>query len=428
MVKPFELLETLEDWLLKIGLNDVLAHVLKLVLAIALMLLIAVVAYVLVKKVLVKAMGKISKRTKARFLTLLIGRKFFHRLSHVVPAIVIYATIGVTLGEAFPKTALFIQDICKIYLIITVLMIFNSFLNAVNDQYQTLQFSKSRPIKGYLQVLKIIVYFFCGIIVVAIVIHKDVSTLIVGLGASTAILMLVFKDSITGFVASIQLTANNMLQIGDWIEMPARNIDGNVIDINLTTVKVQNWDNTISTVPPMSLVSESYTNWRGMEESEGRRIKWNISIDVKTVRFCTPEMFDRFEQIGLVSDYVKHLREQKPIAGSVEPVAHNATNLNVFRHYIVQLLKAHPAINHSSTLIVRLLQPDHYGIPLEIYCFSGNKVWAQYEDIQSSIFDHVMAAVGHFDLKVYQRVSGSDFRDAVLMQARQTSRDENLNC
>lgn len=414
LVNQYSVIDILEGWLLRIGVNEPLAHLLKVVIALFVMLLIASLADLLVRKILVKLMTRISKRTKNLFDDMLINRKFFDRLSHFAPALIIYVSIGIIIGNTYPHMTVFIEDICKIYMIILLLMVISSFLDTVNDQYQTLPFSKSRPIKGYLQVLKIVVYFFCIIIIVAIILNKDPSSLIVGLGASTAIMMLVFKDSITGFVSSIQLTANNMLKIGDWIELPSRGIDGNVIDINLTTVKVQNFDNTISTVPPIALVSESYINWRGMEESDGRRIKRSISIDLKTVKFCTPEMLERYKKIGLIANYVQKIQEQKPIAGTVCDVADNATNMNIFRHYVIEYLNVHPLINHKATLIVRLRQPDQYGVPMEIYCFSAIKAWADYEEIQSNIFDHIVAAVESFDLKLYQRMSGSDFRDTML--------------
>lgn len=410
----YTLLGMLEQWLMRLGMHENIAQFLKIVIAIAAMIFLALLADFLFRQVFVRTITRVTNKTNSRLGELLLQRKFFNRLAHFAPAIIIYLSINIVLIDIYPVIVALVQGLCKIYMIVIALLLIGAFLDTINDLYQNLPFSKSRPIKGYLQVVKIIVYLIGGIIIVSILLKKDPSTLIVGLGASTAILMLVFKDSISGLVASIQLTANDMLKIGDWIEMPSRNIDGNVIDINLTTVKIQNFDNTISTVPPIALVSESYINWRGMEESTGRRIKRSVVIDLKTVKFCTPEMFERFKKIGLISDYVAQLESGSPVKGSVVTVADNATNLNVFRHYIIEYLKLHPKINHEASLIVRLRQPDEYGVPVEIYCFSSIKEWAKYEEIVSDIFDHIVAAIDYFDLKMYQRLSGTDFRDTML--------------
>lgn len=225
--------------------------------------------------------------------------------------------------------------------------------------------------------------------------------------------MLVFKDTITGLVASIQLSANDMLKIGDWIEMPSRNLDGTVKDISLTTVKVQNFDNTITTIPPFALINESFKNWRGMEESDGRRIKRSVYIDVKTIKFCTPEMLQRYKRIPSITEYIESLNIPSGIDYTDQAMMLSAgmpTNLSIFRFYIETYLKTNPMINLNATLIVRLLQSLEYGIPLEIYCFTEDKRFVQFEKIQSDVLDHVMAALPIFELKVFQRMSSDDIR------------------
>jgi len=358
-------------------------------------------------------MARVAKRTETDWDDILVEKKFFHRLAHFAPAIVVYLTIGVALYDYSPKVTIFIQALTKIYMVIAALLVVNSFLDTVNEIYQGLPYAKSRPIKGYLQVIKIILYTFGAIVIIGIIINKNPSSILVGLGASTAILMLVFKDTITGLVASIQLSANDMLKIGDWIEMPSRNLDGTVKDISLTTVKVQNFDNTITTIPPFALINESFKNWRGMEESDGRRIKRSIYIDIKTVQFCTPQMLEKFSKIENIKDYVEEIRKNLTNNQSDSVALLNSgtqTNLNVYRQWVESYLKSHKMLNKDLTILVRLLQPVEYGIPMEIYCFANDKGLITYERVQSEILDHVMAALPIFDLKTFQRMSSDDIR------------------
>lgn len=412
IVEKYKFLENLETWLLNQGVNETFAQFFKVSISVGVIIILALVADFIAKRIFLASMARIAKRTKTEWDDVLVEKKFFHRLAHFAPAIVIYLTIGVALYDYSPRVTAVIQALTKIYMVITALLVLNSFLDTLNEIYQELPFAKSRPIKGYLQVIKIILYTFGGIVIIGIIINKNPSSILVGLGASTAILMLVFKDTITGLVASIQLSANNMLKLGDWIEMPSRNLDGTVTDISLTTVKVQNFDNTITTIPPFALVNESFKNWRGMEESDGRRIKRSVYIDVKTIKFCTPEMIGNYKKIPTISAHLESLEipslnytDQAMLLSAGMP-----TNLSVFRFYVETYLKKHPMINQDSTLIVRLMQPLEYGIPLEIYCFTLDKRFVQFEKIQSDILDHIMAALPIFDLKVFQRMSSDDIR------------------
>lgn len=412
VMRKYAFLEDLESWLLSQGFNETFAQFFKVAISLGVILILAIIANYIAKRIFLTAMTRVAKHTKTDWDDVLVEKKFFHRLAHFAPAIVIYLTLGVALYDYSPKVTLFLQALTKIYMIFIAINVFNSFLETVNEIYQKLPYAKSRPIKGYLQVVKIILYIFAGIMVIGIIINKNPGSILLGLGASTAILMLVFKDVITGLVASIQLSANEMLKIGDWIEMPGRNLDGTVVDITLTTVKVQNFDNTITTVPPFALINESFKNWRGMEESSGRRMMRSIIIDSKTVKFCNRELVQKLAGLKILADHIKaidlsELDDQDPIKLMNAGVQ---TNLNLFRHYVQEYLNQHPKVNQRLTMVVRLKQPVEYGIPLEIYCFLREKTFVQYEIIQSEIIDHIMAALPVFDLKVFQRMSSDDIR------------------
>ncbi|MDI3526903.1 MAG: miniconductance mechanosensitive channel [Tenuifilum sp.] len=415
IMHKYQFLENLESWLLGFGMSEQIAQLSKVAISLAGIALLAIIADFLVKRIFITSMVRIARYTKTDWDDILVEKRFFHQLAHFAPAILVYLTIGIALYDYSPGVTAFLQALVKVYMVYLSIATISTFLDSVNIIYQKYPFAASRPIKGYIQVVKIILYIFGGIIIVAIIIGRDPSSLILGLGASTAILMLVFKDAINGLVASIQLSANKMLKIGDWIEMPNRNLDGNVIDISLTTVKVQNWDKTITTVPPYALVNESFKNWRGMEESEGRRVVKSLIIDSKTIKFCNRELLERLSKINLIKDIVadvnmENIDDQDPIA----LINANAqTNLNLFRRYVYEYLYHHSQVNRNLTLIVRLKQPTEFGIPFEIYFFLKEKRWVQYEVIQSKIIDHIFAALPVFDLKVYQRMTSDDIRALV---------------
>ncbi len=409
IAEKYQMLENLELWLLNHGINETFAQFFKVAISLAVIFILALIADYLTRRIFLVSMTRMAKKTKTEWDDLLIKNKFFNQLSHLAPAIVIYLTIGIALYDYSPKLTIVLQALIKIYMIFTGLMIVNAFLNTVHDIYQTLPFAKNRPIKGYLQVLKIIIYFLGGIIIIAIIINKNPASLLVGLGASAAVLLLVFKDTILGLVASIQLSANNLVKPGDWIEMPSRNIDGEVIEISLNTVKVQNADKTINTIPTYALVSESFQNWRGMEESTGRRIRRWVLIDMKSVRFCTPEMIQKLNKI----DILKNSIESKSIFSEIVKNDDRVTNLGLFRKYIELYLKKHPLINKEMTILVRHRQPSENGIPMEIYCYSTEKKLYSYENVQSEIFEHVMAIANEFELNIFQLPNGDDLKFAL---------------
>jgi miniconductance mechanosensitive channel len=277
--------------------------------------------------------------------------------------------------------------------------------------------SKSKPIKGYLQVFKIVLFIIGGIFVVSMLIGRSPVYLLGGLGAFSAVLLLIFRDPILGLVGGIQMSVNDMVRPGDWIVMEKSGADGMVTDISLTTVKVQNWDKTITTIPTYSLVSESFVNWRGMEESGGRRIKRSINIDMNSVKFASPEQLEKLKKIHLVTQYLNDKEKELALYNETNKIddevlvnGRRQTNLGVFRAYISAYLKSNPNISQEMTFLVRQLQPGASGIPIEIYVFSKVQAWALYEGIQSDIFDHLLATVPEFGLQVFQNPSGADFR------------------
>lgn len=339
--------------------------------------------------ILVGGMRRYTSRNPHVWNTLLMKRRVFHNLIHMIPGFLVYALLPLAFVKG--KELLFIsQKMCVLYVIFSLLLAVNGTLLMIMDIYDGKVSMKNRPMKGFIQVLQVLLFFVGGIVIVAIVVNKSPASLFAGLGASAAILMLVFKDSILGFVAGIQLSANDMVRPGDWITLPSGDANGYVKEITLNTVKIQNFDNTISTIPPYTLVSEPFQNWRGMAESGGRRVMKSVTLDLTTIQFCTPETLDRYrKEIPLLADY-------QPEEGMVP------TNSQVYRVYIERYLCSLPVVNQELDLIISQLQATMYGVPIQVYFFSRNKVWKEYERIQSDIFDHLLAMVPKFDLKVYQ--------------------------
>ncbi|MFP6722313.1 MAG: mechanosensitive ion channel family protein [Candidatus Poribacteria bacterium] len=312
------------------------------------------------------------------------------------------------------------RNINMVCLILVGTLVISSFLDLFLTIYGSSKTSHDIPLKATVQVIKIVVYFVCGIFIVSLILNKTPLYLLSGLSALGAVLLLVFRDSILGFVAGIQLIANRMVAKGDWIEMPKYDADGDVIEIALTTVKVQNWDKTIATIPTYALIGESFKNWRGMKESGGRRIKRTINIDVSTIKFCNEEMLKRFSEIQYIANYIQIKKEELSIYNDENEVDNTSlangrrlTNVGTFRAYTVAYLRNHPMISQEMTFLVRHLAPAGYGLPIEIYVFSKDTIWANYEGIQADIFDHLLAVVPEFDLKVFQNPSGSDFHRLV---------------
>jgi len=414
------MLSSLHDWLLGLGLSEAQAAATVVATGLALVLLLAVVANALAKRVVVRAFENLAHRTSTRWDDVVARRKVFHRLSHLAPAIVIYHFAPEVLAE-WPEWVAAVEQGCVIYAVMAGVWALDSGINAFGDILpQATAMSRELPLKSLLQVLKLMLYVVAGITVVSLLIGRSPFLLLSGLGAMTAVVLLVFRDAILGFVAGIQLSANRMVAPGDWIEMPKYGANGDVIEVALTTVKVRNWDKTITTIPTYALISDAFKNWRGMKESGGRRIKRALNIDMTTVRFCDEEMLRRYGGIRHVADYLE--RKQQEIAewnaarGIDETSPANGrrlTNLGTFRAYAIAYLRHHPMVHEDMTFLVRQLAPTAEGLPIEIYVFSRDQVWASYESIQADIFDHLLAVLPQFDLRVFQSPTGADIRDAV---------------
>ena len=403
------------------------------------LIFIAWLGYFLTRLIMIKIVNRIARHTKTEWDDILVHNKVFNGLAHLVPAFILYYSadfafpeIHQDLGELSPEklealsvdyylgTAGFLLKTARIYFTLIIVAVSNSLLNSGMEIYNTTPYAHNRPIKGYIQLVKILIFCMAAIMIIAILIEKDPTVLLAGLGAIAAVLILVFKDTILGFVASIQLSANDMVKIGDWIEMPSRGADGPVIDISLNTVKVQNWDKTISTIPTYSLVSESFTNWKGMEEAGGRRIKRSIFIDMRSVKFCTVDMLNRFAKFELIKKYVeekenevREYNKKKKVSDQDLISGRRQTNVGIFRKYLEVYLRQHPQVRQDLTFLVRHLQPSEKGLPIEIYVFSKDIAWANYESIQADIFDHILAVVPEFELRVFQAPSGSDLSKIV---------------
>ncbi len=374
-------------------------------------LVLCVVAYWVARRVIVRGLAAIAKRTQTSWDDIFISRGVFDRLAWLAPAMVIHQFAYVFTDDAQGL----VHRLVFAFVVLVVLSAFSRFLDTVNVIYQTTPRSRELPIKGYLQIVQLLAVLIGIIVVVSTILDRSPWGILSGLGAATAILLLVFRDTILSFVASIQLATNDMVRIGDWITMDQYGADGDVIDVALHTVKVQNWDKTISTIPTHKLMGESFRNWRGMSESGGRRIARAVNIDMTSIRFLTPQDLESYAKVKLLEDYLKRklaeLREWNE-SRQVDPDsplnARRLTNLGTFRAYLVAYLRASPVLRQDMTLIVRQLPPTAEGLPIQIYVFSADQVWANYENIQSDIFDHVLASIPVFDLRVYQSPSSYD--------------------
>lgn len=377
--------EILIDW----GVDPKLANMFDETIIAVLMIGVSIGLDYLCQAIFVGGMKHYTKRAPHQWNTLLMKRRVVHHLIHILPGILVYFLLPLAFVRG--KEILdFSQKICAVYIIAAILFTINGLLLVMLDVYNARDKQKNRPMKGFVQVLQVLLFFIGGIVIIAVLVNKSPMTLFAGLGASAAVLMLVFKDSILGFVAGVQLSANDMLRIGDWIQLPNGVANGTVEEITLNTVKIRNWDETISTVPPYTLVNNSFQNWRGMQESGGRRVNKNIYLDMTTLKFCTPEDLDAIRKnVPLMADY-------QPAEGEVP------TNSQLYRIYIERYLRSLPVVNQDMDLIISQKEPTTYGVPIQVYFFSSNKVWREYERIQSDIFDHLLAIVGKFDLKLYQ--------------------------
>ncbi|MCA9402515.1 MAG: mechanosensitive ion channel [Candidatus Omnitrophica bacterium] len=405
-----------ENWLISIGVPENYSYELMIIVKFFILLALCVLVNYLAKRYIITILRKIVAKTKNTWDDILLQKNVFNTLSHFAPAIVIYYLAPVWFSATDSVNA-GIHRLANTYMIIVACLVLNSLLDALVVIYQRYEVSRKRPIKGYIQAFKILVFFVTGLFVIATLLNKSPWGFMSLLGGLTAVLLLVFKDMILGLVAGIQLSSNNMIARGDWIEMPNYGADGDVIDITLTTVMVQNWDKTITTIPTYALISDSFKNWKGMQESGGRRIKRAVNIDINSIRFVDDELLGKLRKVELLKDYlhdklqeIDKYNQEHAVDTSLLINGRKITNIGTFRAYLIAYLRRHPLINKEMTFLVRQLRPTECGLPIEVYVFSNDKVWANYEAIQADIFDHIFAVVPEFGLRVFQNPTGSDFQ------------------
>lgn len=380
-------------------------------------LLLSFIAFYVIRRIVRGVVHRLFERSQVTWDDRLQNNKLIMRMTLIVPALIIHMFIPTVFG-GYDQAMAAAKATLNIYFIFVLVLVMDALINSALDIYNTFRVSRDIPLKGFAQVLKIFLYGTGLILMFSVIIGRSPVFLISGLGAMTAILMLVFKDPILGFAGGIQLISNRMLKNGDWIEMPKYGADGDVLDITLTTVKVRNWDKTITTIPTYALINDSFKNWRGMQESQGRRIKRALYIDMSSITFCTAQMLERFSRILTIADYMEQKKKEVeqhnvklgcPNQDAID--ARRLTNIGTFRAYAGAYLRNHPMINTEMTHMVRQLAPTHHGLPLEVYAFCRDKAWVNYEGVQADIFDHLLAVAGEFDLKIYQYPTGSDIQN-----------------
>ncbi|HKJ40696.1 MAG TPA: mechanosensitive ion channel domain-containing protein [Sunxiuqinia sp.] len=415
------LLGLFDNILKDIDVSTSTSHAIAIGATLVALFLLAWLVHFITKKVLAQIIHQFVRKTKTQWDDFLLDRKVFSALAHLSSALLFYYSYNFSENEVIANLLL---GFSRLYFVGIFTLVAVRLGNAANDIYQTTPYAATRPIKGYIQLVQILIICVGVIFAISVLIEKSPLYLVTGLGAVAAVLLLVFKDTILSLVASIQLSANKMLKPGDWIAMPSHNADGTVIDISLNTVKVQNWDKTISTIPTYDLVSGSFVNWIGMEQSGGRRIKRSINIDMKSVRFCDKALMEKLSHFYLLKDYLDE--REKEIADHNKKLnvqegdifnGRRQTNLGIFRRYLENYLHQHPMINQNMTFLIRHLQPSEKGLPLEFYVFSTNQEWGKYEAIQADIMDHILAILPEFELRVFQNPSGHDLTDFLSLQS-----------
>ncbi|MCC6817666.1 MAG: mechanosensitive ion channel [Bacteroidia bacterium] len=415
-------MDFLESWvdklLLNTGLSETWAINLRLLIFILILCLLSITLFLITKKIIIHYIYKLFKKSTLKWDDILAEKQVFNNVAHLVPAILVLI-MAPTIFADFKNALPFITKLADAYLTLIGISIFMSFLKAAEYALGTHEAFKDKPLSSYFQLFNIILYIVGIIVVLSILLGKSPIYFLSAFGAMTAILLLIFKDTILGLVASVQISANDMVKVGDWVEMPKFNADGDVVAINLNTVKVQNWDLTITTIPTYYFITDSFKNWRGMQQSGGRRIKRSIYIDAHTIKFITPEIRETLKRYQLITDYIEN--RQKEIDSYNEVNVRDSsilingrrmTNLGVFRKYIEQYLTHNPRIKKDMTIMVRQLASESKGIPIEIYCFTNTTEWLQYEGIQSDVFDHLYSTAKFFDLEIFQEPGGKDMREA----------------
>ena len=413
-----ETIESLLDWLRGefegAGINAGLAGLLVNVAGALLLVFLSWFAYLVAKRVVLRVIRFLSSKTSSDWDKILIEHKVFARLSNVVPALVVHVLAPVVF-TGVESLAGFVQGLAKVYLVVVLLFTLQALLNGLQTIYQRYDISKRIPIKGLLQALMLVASFVGSVFIISIVMGREIGTLMAGLGAMVMGFLFVFKDAIMGLVAGIQIATNDTVRKGDWIEMKGHGIDGDVIDVSLTTVKVQNFDKTVVSIPASKLITEACRNWRGMKDSGGRRIKRPIRIDMRSIRFADEALLEKFLRFDLLKGYLQSRLDEVNVHNQTANMdlselvnGRRLTNIGTFRAYIMAYLKSHPQIRQDRTFLIRQLAPGDNGLPIEIYIFTDTTVWAEYEAIQADIFDHLLAVIPEFGLAPFQNSTGKE--------------------
>lgn len=406
-------------WVEGLGLQPWAVQFITLVIDSSLLIIGALIGAWLSRKVFLRIIKGIISRSKNTYDDYLLEHRVFDQLAYIVPVYIV-KLLAPRVFIYFPQMGVFVERLATIIIIVILMVAVSRFLRAMGDLGSQLSWLKDKPVRSFVQVFNIVNYVIGGIVVVSFLIGTKPLNILGAFGALTAVLLLVFKDTILGLVASIQISANDMVKIGDWVSMDKYGADGDVTEINLTTVKVRNWDKTITTVPTYAFISDSFKNWRGMQSIGARRIKRSLMIDINTIRFLDSDLKANLSRVYFLREYIENRQQEIDEHNSsldfdreILINGRNMTNLGVFRQYALTYLKNHPKVHQGETIMVRQLQPTEHGIPLEIYCFSNDIAWVNYENIQSDIFDHLLASIKQFDLRVFQDPSGYDFRSAL---------------
>jgi miniconductance mechanosensitive channel len=414
----YKLLQNIFGWcepLLKSwGMDASIASYINTAINILILCVLSYSIYIIFRIVLVTVMIFIAKKTKTKFDDLLVSNKTAKYIAHLIPLLFIYKSVPIILNDFVYWETIF-GKLVGVYIVLLVLWIIRTIFNALRDHLKQMPKYSDKPIDSYIQVIMIVFWIFGVIIIVSEIFDIDTQKLLAILGAASAIIILIFRDTILGFVASVQVSLNDMVRIGDWITFDKFGADGDVIEINLATVKVRNFDNTTTTIPTYSMISDSFRNWRGMLNSDGRRIKRHILIKANSIRFLNESELENLKKIQLISTYIVHRQEEiekfnskNSIDKSIAINGRNLTNFGLFRKYITQYLHNYPGLNKDMILLCRQLQPTQNGIPLEIYAFSNDKKFENYEYIMADIFDHIFASIKYFDLEIFELSSNLD--------------------
>jgi miniconductance mechanosensitive channel len=430
--KQYAAIQIDPNWLTEfLNIDPQIAYYLNLPILVIGLFIICFVAWLLTKKLIVNSVHKLFLKTKITWDDILIEKRIFNKLAFIIPAFLVIFAVPSILGE-YATLSKYAITLATIIILVIIVWTVIAFLAVLNDILSKSPIFMDKPITSYIQVLNIFVYFVGGILILSVLLGKSPFYFLGAMGAMTAILLLIFKDTILGFVASVQMSVYDMVRVGDWIAMPKYDADGDVLSINLSTVKIQNWDKTITTIPTYAFITDSFKNWRGMSNSGGRRIKRSIYLKVSSFCFCDDQMLEQFKKYALIKDYILQKEEEikksnSALAGNESNVVNSRslTNIGVFRIYAENYIHSNPNINIEMTHMVRQLDATSKGMPLEIYCFSKVKEWKKYEQIKSDIFDHLLTITSQFQLEVFEEPTGRDFRSLTDSQ-HQPARGSNM--